>query len=620
MFSRCRPLCPDLWMAALLGLMVLFTTACAGPPTQSLSAGLVTPTTPRPQPVATAGPTARAAAASPAGAGDTLRLFYWQAPTTLNAHLTAGQKDREAARITYEPLASFDNNGQMTLFLAAEIPSLQNGGVAADGRSVTWKLKQGVKWSDGQPFTAHDVLFTYEYIMNPKVASSDTPTYSIIKNVEVLDDYTVKVNFKEVTPAWFLPFVGELGHILPRHVFADYNGANFNEAPANLKAVGTGPYRVIEYTKEDVLIIGSDVVNTIKILYEANPYFREADKPFFKRVELRGGGGDAVVAAKAIQNSLADYAWNLTVGNDVIGQIETSGKGKVVAQPSKSLERIMLNFADHRQQTADGERAHIQFPHPFFSDKRVRQALAHAVDREAIGKLYGRSGNSSTNILVMPTSYQSTKSNFYPFDLKKAAEWLDQAGWAQKGSDGIRVKDGVRLSLLFQTTVNPVRQGAQDIVRKALASIGVEVELKSIDSSIFFGPITPGNPNPGHSSVFYADLEEFAFSTKSPDPGPYMRIWLCSEASQKSNNWAGTNNGRYCNPAYDTLFKQTTTELDPDKRRQLYIQMNDLLVEDVALIPLVHTADPVGIGADLEGPNITNWDSSTWNIKDWRRK
>ena len=109
---------------------------------------------------------------SPAHAQDDfLRLFFWQAPTIINPHLSAGTKDLSASRISYEPLASFNAEGELVPFLAAEIPSIQNGGVAEDGRSVTWRLKRGIKWSDGRPYSADDVLFTYQYIPNPQVLS-----------------------------------------------------------------------------------------------------------------------------------------------------------------------------------------------------------------------------------------------------------------------------------------------------------------------------------------------------------------------------------------------------------------------------------------------------------------
>src|SRR6185503_5972389 len=167
------------------------------------------------------------------GAGGTLRLLYWQAPTSLNPHLTSASQDWGASRVTYEPLASFDKDGNLIPFLAAEIPSLENGDLAADGKSVTWKLKQDVKWSDGEPFTADDVLFTYEFISNPAVGADSFAIYKSVESVEVIDDHTVKVNFKDVNPAWSLIFVGPTGMIIPRHVFEDYNGSNASEAPAN---------------------------------------------------------------------------------------------------------------------------------------------------------------------------------------------------------------------------------------------------------------------------------------------------------------------------------------------------------------------------------------------------
>ena len=161
----------------------------------------------------------------------TLKLLYWQAPTILNPHLSTGFKDAEAARITLEPLASFDNEGELIPFLAAEIPTTENGGVAADGKSVTWKLKQNVKWSDGTPFTAEDVVFTYEFLSNPKVGAVSAGTYEVVESVEAIDDYTVKINFKEVNPAWSLVFVGGEGMILPKHVYQDYSGENARSAP-----------------------------------------------------------------------------------------------------------------------------------------------------------------------------------------------------------------------------------------------------------------------------------------------------------------------------------------------------------------------------------------------------
>src|SRR6266545_660547 len=210
-----------------LSLMIILTS-CSG--TLATPLPIITPTQ-----AVTEAPTEAVPAR---GQGGTLTLLYFQAPTIVNPHLSPGTKDLSASRITYEPLASFDKDSKLIPFLAVEAPSLENGQVAADGTSVTWKLKQDIKWADGEPFTADDVLFTYQYIMNPDVKSSSAGSYSEVESVEVLDDYTIKVNFKQPTAAWYAPFVGPFGMIIPRHIFEKYNGVNFADAPENLQAIG----------------------------------------------------------------------------------------------------------------------------------------------------------------------------------------------------------------------------------------------------------------------------------------------------------------------------------------------------------------------------------------------
>ena len=547
---------------------------------------------------------------------DTLKLFFWQAPTIVNPHLSPGTKDLSASRISYEPLASFNAAGELVPFLAAEIPSLENGGVAQDGRSVTWRLKQGVTWSDGHPFTASDVQFTHEYISNHLVAATSKSAYDLVDSVEALDDYTVKVNFNSHNPVWSIPFVGVKGMIIPRHVFEEFNGPNAQEAPANLVPVGTGPYRGQEFNEEDILIIGEDAVSTVKIIFEANPHFRESGKPFFKRVELQGGGGDAVFAAKLVKDGLADYAWNLQVDEQTLTQMEAGGKGHAFELLGAWVERIMINFSDPNQATEDGERSSLRFPHPIFSDKRVRQAVAFAIDRQAIADLYGRGGRVTSNILMSPTGYQSPNTT-WRYDLSKARSLLDEAGWLDENGDGVRENNNQLLRILFQTSVNSVRQKTQAIVQQSLESIGFAVGLKSIDSSIFFGPITENTNTRRH---FYADLEEFAYSNKSPDPAAYMQAWTCDEVAQWTNNWASSNWARYCNSEYDAAFRKAAREIDLEKRQQFFIHLNDLLIGDVAVIPLVHLVDFGGISNTLAGLDLTPWDVDVWNIKDWKRK
>jgi peptide/nickel transport system substrate-binding protein len=583
---------------------MLFLSGCASAPSQAatLAQQIVAPT-----------PTV---IHSLRGVGGTLHIYFWQAPATLNPHLATAAKDWAAARVTYEPLASFDKDGNLTPFLAAEIPTLENGEVAKDGKSVTWKLKQNVRWSDGVPFTADDVKFTYDYIINPKGGATSIGAYSDVASVAVLDPYTVRVNFKGVNPAWSLPFVGIPGMILPKHVFANYTGVRAASAPANLMPVGTGPYRVVSFKPQEMLFLGNSLVQTNLIVYEPNPYFRDPNEPYFSRVELTGGGTATEAARSVLQFGDVDYANNLQIDATLQKQLEAYGKGKVLAPFGAFVERLELNFADPNQVAPNGERASIRYPNPFFSDIRVRQAFAYAIDREAIAKLYGPTGKPTTNILVSPSRYESqSTSDGYNFDLKKAAALLDQAGWTV-GPDGIRQKNGVRLSVLYQTSANPVRQQTQQIIKNDLQSIGVSVQLTFYDSSVFFNDDPNDTRNRHH---FYADIQEYANGNQSPYPGPYMESWTCAEIAQKSNNWTGANTERWCNPAYDALYQQSTTELDPAKSQQLFIQMNDLLVNNVVMIPLVRQADISGVSNNLIGIDPTPWDADLWNIKDWRR-
>jgi len=587
----------------IIGLtLMIILTSCGGAPTTP-------PSTVAPTQAATEAPTE---AAPTRGQGGTLTLLYFQAPTIVNPHLSPGTKDLSASRITYEPLASFDKDSKLTPFLASEAPSLENGQVAADGTSVTWKLKRDIKWADGEPFTADDVLFTYQYITNPDVKSSSAASYSEVESVEVLDDYSIKVNFKQPTAAWYAPFVGPFGMIIPRHIFEAYNGANFADAPSNLQAVGTGPYFVSEYRKEDVLIIGGNAVSTVKIIYEINPYYREPTKPFFSKVELQGGG-DLNLAGQASKEGKVDFTWNLVLPEDTLVDIESGGKMLVVVKASAFIERIMLNFTDPNKETADGERSSVQFPHPFLSDLKVRQAISMAINREAIAAPYGRGGELTTNILTEP-AYYASPNNTYEYNPQKAAELLDESGWMDGNGDGIREKDGVELRLVFQTSIQALRKMAQEQVKKDLEAIGFAVELKQIDASIYLGP--PKDTTDTRRQ-FYADFEEFAFSNKSPDPSAYMAGWLCDQAAQKENDWSLPNWARYCNPEFDALFAQAAAELNPDKRTELFIKMNELLIQDVAVIPLVKLYDPVAVGVDLKGYDFTAWDVEVWNLADW---
>src|SRR6266542_3512726 len=224
--------------------------------------------------VAQAQPKAGAFTPSKRGGGGPLKTLWWQAPTLLNPHFAVGTKDQDGSRIFYEPLASFDPEGNLFPVLAAEIPSSQNGGLARDGRSVTWKLKRGVTWHDGKPFTADDMVFNWEYASDPATAATTIGTYADIEKLEKLDAHTVKVVFKKPTPFWSDAFCGVRGMIIPKHLFEAYRGAKSREAPTNLKPVGTGGYKFVDFKPGDI------------VRAELNPNYHVPNRHFFDDIQM----------------------------------------------------------------------------------------------------------------------------------------------------------------------------------------------------------------------------------------------------------------------------------------------------------------------------------------------
>jgi peptide/nickel transport system substrate-binding protein len=538
------------------------------------------------------------------GGGGKLRLLWWQAPTLLNAHLSNGLKDSDAARVVYEPLAGFDRTGAFVPILAAAIPSLENGGLSPDGTSVTWHLKPGVVWHDGAPFTADDVIFTWAYAADPATAAVTTNSYQQIARIDRLGDHAVKVIFKHPTPYWYDAFFASRGHILPRHLFAPYAGRDARDAPHNLKPVGTGPYKIVAFKPGDVA------------LFEINTHYHVPKRPFFDSVELKGGG-DATSAARAvIQTGEFDFAWNLQVEKEVFERLDRQGgRGKVHIYPGSGVEHIQLNRTDPWVEV-NGERSSLDAPHPFLVDPLVRQAYNLLVDRRTIAEqLYGAAGQATGNFLDNPPQFRSSHTR-WEFSPDKAARLLDRAGW-RRGSDGVRVKDGRRMQLLYQTSVNPVRQKTQTIIKKAFEQAGIEVELKAVNPGVFFSS-DPGNADA--SAKFHADLQMFTASPGSPDPQAHMTQFVSWEIARKANNWSGQNVVRWGNATYDRLWKEAAMELDPVKRATLFIAMNDLLVEDVVVIPLIWRNEAVAVSRTLQGLELTTWDSNLWDLAYWYRQ
>ncbi|MBO0736252.1 MAG: peptide ABC transporter substrate-binding protein [Alphaproteobacteria bacterium] len=538
-----------------------------------------------------------------AGGGGPLKMLFWQAPTLLNPHFAVGTKDQEGSRIFYEPLAAWDPDGNLVPVLAAEVPDIENGGVAPDGMSVTWKLKKDVQWHDGRPFTADDVIFNWEYAADPATAATTSGSYRDI-TVEKVDPLTVRLRFKSRTPFWADAFVGQFGMVIPKHLFEAYRGANSREAPANLTPVGTGPYRFVDFKPGD-LVKG-----------ERNQSYHLPNRPYFDTIEMKGGG-DAVSAARAvIQTGEYDYAWNLQVEDEILVRLENSrnARGRTEIVAGGNIEHIQLNSTDPWTEV-DGERSSIKTKHPLFSDPAVRQAMKLLVDRASVEKyIYGRTGTATGNFVNSPQRFAS-KNTRWEFNIERANQLLEEAGW-KRGSDGIRGKDGKKLTLVFQTSINEPRQKTQAIVKQACQKAGIGVELKSITPSVYFSSDT-GNPDTYHH--FYCDMQMYTTGMNAPDPGVFMRQFLSSEISAKANKWQGRNITRWRNADFDKAYKAADDELDPVKRAALLIAMNDMVVGDPGVIPVVYRRSVSGMSHQLRA-RLSGWDNVLWDLRNWYRE
>jgi peptide/nickel transport system substrate-binding protein len=534
------------------------------------------------------------------GGGGALKVLWWQGATLLNPHFAVGTKDQEGSRIFYEPLAGWDEDGNLVPMLAAEVPSRQNGGLAADGMSVTWKLKQGVKWHDGKPFTADDVVFNWQYSSDPATAAVTIGSYKDVK-VEKVDDFTVTVRFAKPTPFWADAFVGTRGMLIPKHLFADYIGAKSRDAPANLKPVGTGPYKFVDFKPGDI------------VRGEINPDYHVANRPHFDSIEMKGGG-DAISAARAvIQTGEYDYAWNMQVEDEILQRLEKGGKGVAVITPGGNIEHIQLNSTDPATEV-DGERSSIKTKHPLLSDPAVKQALGMLVDRKSVeDHIYGRTGIATGNFLNNPERFRSTNTK-WEFNVDKANQILEAAGW-KKGSDGIRAKDGKKLKFVYQTSINTPRQKNQAIVKQACQKAGIDLELKSVTASVFFSSDVA---NPDTYSKFYCDIQMYTTTMTQPDPEVFMNQFTSWEVATKENKWQGRNITRYRSEEYDKTFRAAEGELDPVKRAAHFIKMNELAVGDYAVIPVVYRPRVAAISSKLKA-SLSGWDNDLWNLKDWYR-
>ena len=541
------------------------------------------------------------------GSDGNVNIIYWQAPSILNPFLSGGTKDSDASAIVLEPLARYNQDGELVPYLTTEIPTVSNGGVSEDLTQITWKIAPGIKWSDGTPFTSADVKFTADYCMHPEGGCAQLTKFDGVQSVETPDDMTVVVTFDKPTPFPYGPFVGSESPIIQKAQFENCMGAKAPECTTeNFGPIGTGAFVVTEFKPNDV------------ITYAANENYRDPDKPAFATVTFKGGG-DATAAGRAVmETGEFDYAWNLQLAPEVIAQMQAGGKGTPVAGFGPLVERIMLNQTNPSPDLPEGERSTAKHPHPFLQDPAVYKAMSMAIDRPLLVEIgYGQAGKVSCNWVPAPAAVNSTTFTCDTQDIAGANKLLDDAGIVDTNGDGVREKDGVPLKVVYQTSTNAVRQDFQALIKEWWSQIGIETELRNINASVFFGG-DPGSPDTFQK--FYADVEMYANTFNGTDPQSYLGNGICDKAPRPESQWQGENISRFCNDDFDALHAELTQTADADKRAEIARRLNDIMVENGGMIPLVHRGRLSAHANTLGGVVLNVWDSEMWNIADWHRK
>ena len=277
------------------------------------------------------------ATASFAGRGSdgNVSIIYWQAPSILNPYLSSGTKDIESSSMIIEPLGRYTETGALVPYLAEEIPTVENGGVSSDLMSITWKLKKGLKWSDGSAVTSADVKFTADYCMHPEGGCAQLAKFDGVTSVSTPDDRTIVVKFSAPKPNPYGPFMGGQSPIIQKKQFENCMGAKApNCTDANFGPIGTGPFVVTEFKPNDV------------IQMKANDNYRDPSKPAFASVTFKGGGDATAAGRSVLETGEFDYAWNLQLAPEVIANMEKAGKGIAIAGFGPLVERLEMNLTD----------------------------------------------------------------------------------------------------------------------------------------------------------------------------------------------------------------------------------------------------------------------------------
>ncbi len=514
---------------------------------------------------------------------DTLVIALQQEPDTLSMMYTEMWFGTTVQDLIHSPLWFIDNNLNAVPVLAAEIPSLENGGLSEDGKTITVKINPEAAWTDGTPVTAGDVVFTYDMIMSDQnTPNSRYPYEDKIDSVTAADDQTVVIQMKETFAAWLATLFVSSSSVLPEHILrpvfeADgtLDTADWNRNPT----VTSGPYTLVEWQSGSFMSFAA-----------REDYFLGAPK--IANITVQFVPDDATVVAALVS------------GDADVGTFISAGDTPALKEAGVNIELVASGYNEGLFFNVSPE-----LGHPAMQDVNVRRALVMLVDRDTINADLNLGLVSTGASFWQNTPYMRPDAEPIPYDPEGAMKLLDEAGWVDSNGDGTRDKDGVELMLRYVTNQRQIRKDIQAIVQQSFTDAGVGVEIRNFDSDQFFAGYADGGP----MSTGDYDIGEYSAATNFPDPDASR--FLCSQVPSEDNP-SGSNDTFYCNEELDALFAKQASTTDTQKRIEIFHQIDQLLFDEVVWTNVWYDPDLWAINGRASNTNVSGADP-LWNINNW---
>lgn len=592
---------------ALLSLLVLASmvlAACGGAPEATEAAPEATEA-----PATEAAATEEAAACEPAGTepiafpdgGKSVTGAWDQEPDAIVPYFSQMTFAVWITQMTLAGLGEWDDKGNFVPELAVEVPTAENGGVSADGLTITWKLKDCLFWSDGTPLTSEDVKFTWELVMDPANAPATRSGYDKVESIETPDATTVVIKFAELYPPWPTMFTqgpNNQGAILPKHML---EGKTAVETDPFIRqpTVGSGAFVITEWVPGDYMTL------------LPNPNFYNG-RAKLDRIQIRFVA-DSEAAKAALQTGDVDWYPNFSEGD--IESLESLAPGVVLTVvPGVDFEHYFFNMG--RVEGVDGIGQAENEGFCPFKDVRVRKAITLGINRQAVvdSLLFGK---TTVPVSQWPNSgWTNTDLTVDAYDPEGAAALLDEAGYTL-GADGIRAGEcngeQVKLSFNFETTTAPIRIAIATAAQSDLAKIGVEFTPIHTPAGTFFGqyvdggPLTTGNYDMGgYTTGFY--------------PDPYTDTYKCDNIPTAANP-TGTNWYHLCDPALSDLMESSLGTVDPAARKAILDEAQKYIAENYYVVMMYARGNVYGSTPRFQfgpmGPESDiNWNVESWDVTD----